>query len=356
VKRLALIAALAACGGPVARPVGPAPVGEPAKVAAPAPAAAVAWDKLVGPIRAVEVTSSDATLVPAARELLAAEVGHPLDRFRLRGVLARLLVARGVGDVTARGIQRADGITLVVELAPQPSVHALAAREAGGTEVAVPGQLSFSLGLPLDPAMIDAIADQMRERYLERGFVDVAVDWRTKPAAGGQVDVTIEIVPGKAVIVDAVEFRGNTHVGKAELTKVLVGELTAGSPWLDDKVTRARLLLTSYYYDHGFINVSIDDPKPAGEHTTLVFPIREGDQYKIGKVELKGLLVADAKKYLPLLGTKRGDVFNRSTIASGLVKIQEAAKAAGQGDVVVTPLTNIDPAKKLVDLTLDVGK
>jgi len=347
----ALIAGLGACGS-APPPVEPAIPPPPP----PAPPPVVLWNKLVGPIKAIDVATPDATLAPKAKDVLNGVVGKPLDRRELRAALTAVLALPGVSDVSARATQLADGIQVVVDVAPQPTLHALAARELGGQDLPLPGQLTAAIGLPIDPQLLDALGLQLREQYLAKGFTDATVEWKQTAAGKGAVDVAVEVTPGKASTIAGVDFKGNAHAKKAELVKVLGAGFAPSSPWNNDVVDRGQLLLTSYYYDHGYINVAIDAPKPSGGEATAVYTIVEGDQYRIGKLQVAGATPADSKKYLGLIGVKPGEIFNRSTITTGIGKLTEALHAAAAtATAQVLPITNIDTKKKLIDLTFQIG-
>ena len=62
----------------------------------------------------------------------------------------------------------------------------------------------------------------------------------------------------------------------------------------------------AYYYDRGYINVAVTLPAPSA---TATFEIKEGDQFRVGKLSIKDASPADQKKWLALLGVKKGDVF-----------------------------------------------
>ena len=128
----------------------------------------VEWSKLVGPIKAVDVNTPDATLVAKVKDAVAGVVGKPLDRGALRTALTVAIALPGVSDVGAHGTQLADGIQLVLDVTPQPTLHALVAREVGGADLPLPGQLTSAIGLPVDPALLDALGVQLRELYLSK--------------------------------------------------------------------------------------------------------------------------------------------------------------------------------------------
>ena len=87
-----------------------------------------------------------------------------------------------------------------------------------------------------------------------------------------------------------------------------------------------------------------------------MFTISEGDQFRVGKLDVTGVSAADAKKYLALVGVKSKDIFSRSAIVAGVQKITEAVHANGMTTANVLPLTKLDTAKKTIDLTLEVTK
>jgi outer membrane protein insertion porin family len=342
VKRLLVV--LAACSG-TAKPVEHPPIDTPT-----GPAPVVEWQKLVGPIKSIAVTSPDATLIAKVKEALAIEIGKPIDRRRLRGELATVLAMKGVADVDAGAKQLDDGVELVITLAPQPSLHALVAREVGGSEIPLPGQLATATNLPVDPAMLDSVTNMLREQYLAKGFTDVTATWTQAEAGKGQSDVAISVVPGKASTITKVEFKGNAHAKQADLEKAIAEDASPGRAFEANHIDRAALVITAYYYDHGYVNVKIDSPRASGEAAPATFTITEGPQFKLGKIEVKGVSADDAKKYRAMVKAKTGDVFSRSVLADAIQKIQEAAKA------VVTPLTDVKVDKKIIDLTIDISK
>jgi outer membrane protein insertion porin family len=342
---------LAGCGSaPPPEPAIPLPTDKK-----PAVAQVVEWKKLVGPIKAVDVTSPDATLVPKVKDALAGVIGKPLDRRELRTALTIVSQLTGVSEASAHGTQLADGIELVVEITPQPMLHALVAREVGGGELGLAGQLTSAIGLPVDPSLLDQLGQQIYTDYLAKGFTEATVTWKQTPAGQGAVDVAVEVTPGKASTITAVDFKGNAHAKKADLLKALGNDFAANTPWTSNLVARGWSALTNYYYDRGYVNVAVEEPQPPGQAGPLVYTITEGDQFHVGKLDFAGAPAADAKKYLGMIGVKQGQVFNRSAIAAGLKKVEEAIQAGGD-HAFVLPTTNIDPKKKVIDLKFEIEK
>jgi outer membrane protein assembly factor BamA len=338
IKRLLLV--LAACGGSAPPPV-VATIPQAGSAAAPID---VAWDQLTGKIVDVSVKASDATLVPKIKDLVAGELGKDLDRTRLREEINQAYALPGVADVLVRGTQRADGIAVELEVTAQPTVHAITAEPK---DVALPGQIAAANGLPLDPALLDSVTRALRDQYLANGYTSATARWTTRPA-GNQVDVTIAVTPGTATVIQKVEFTGNAHAKTAELEKTIALDVAPGMPWNDQRVARASLLISGYYFDRGYVNVQVTTPQPAA---TAAFAITEGDQFRVGKLSIKDAKPADEAKLLKLLGVKKGDIFSRSAMTLGMQKLQDATKSTN-----ITPITNIDAAKKTIDVVFDIPK
>lgn len=339
-------AGLGACGSTPKQVASPLP--EDSKPAA-GPPPHVLWSELEGNVKQITVNSEDATQVSAIKQTLAPELGKPLDRKRLRGELASMLGTKSVADATASAVQLEDGVELVVNVTSQPALHALTAHEVGGADIPLPSQLATATGLPLDPGLLDAVVGQLRGQYLAKGFTEVHATWKQIPS-GQMTDVAIEVTPGAASSITTIEMKGNAHAKKPELMKAIGANLAEKSPWSSEAVDHATLALTAYYYDHGYLNVTIDPPKPAGAASPAVFTVIEGDQYRIGKLSVTNASPVDAAKYIAFIGAKTGDIFNRSKLQAGILKIQDAVKAQ------VEPVTKLDTKKKTLDIELQLPK
>lgn len=345
-KRAALALLLVvACGGSPTQVASPLP--EDTKPAGPPPQ--VAWSELVGDVKTITVKSEDATQVAAIKQTLAPELDKPLDRKRLRGELASMLGTKSVADATASAVQLEDGIELIVTVTQQPALHALTVREVGGAVLPLPSQLATATGLPLDPGLLDVVVGQLREQYLAKGFTEVRATWKQTPT-GKQTDVAIEVTPGAASTITTIEMKGNAHAKKADLMKAIGANLAERSPWSAAAIEHAALALTAYYYDRGYLTVVVTAPKPAGTSSPALFTVIEGDQYRIGKLTVTNASAADATKYIAFIGAKAGDVFNRSKLQAGILKIQEAIKAQ------VDPVTKLDPKKKTIEIELQLPR
>lgn len=367
-RSLAALAALAlgACG-PAADPAKPVPRSGPgsssaagsassgsAATAVPPAMTPATWDQLRGSIRAVEIAATDAALRTRLQPLFAGEVGQRLERARLRKALAAAMAAGGVADVSARGVQLAGGIKLIIDIIPQPKIRRVSARDPGGKSILLTG-LSGAIFGQLDPARMDAEVARLRESYHARGYLRAEAMWSSTLVDQGEVDIVIEIAAGEPVTIGGIDFKGSKGVPAAELRKAIEKTLVAGDPLVAERLERAKLELEALYWERGYANITVRAPEvPDAGRADLVFRIQEGVKFKIGTVKVTGVPDPDAARYLKLFAVKQGDVFKRSAIVDGRQRVADAAVAAGNPAANVLPLTKVDLKKQTIDLTLEV--
>jgi outer membrane protein insertion porin family len=356
--RLAVLAVLAACGGGggKAPTPTPTPTAKPAPVVTPKSGLTTTADQLKGPIRSVDVAMavSDAGMQGQIVTLFADQVGKLLDRGKLRDTLARVLAMPTVADVAARGVQLDGGIKLIIDVRLQPTLRKLTAVETGGKSVPITGIAAPRIGAMLDPREIERTISDLHEKYVQRGYTTVAIDWHQVPVANG-VEVVIDVTQGDASVVDSVGFEGNKGVASADLVAVVNKLVVPGEPVRVEMIERATLELQAVYWERGYANSRIKSPVPTGGRQKLVFQVTEGPVFKIGTVTISGDVPAkEHVKYVRVFGVKPGDIFKRSAIADGRDRVAKEAAASGVKNPEVTPLTKVDLPHATINLTLEI--
>ena len=356
-KRALAILVVCACGGGHApKPVAPKPTPVVAPTPAPAPAKGTTGkaSELTGAIKSVRIEVALESRRAEVQAAFAGVIGKPLDLDQVRASLVDVMKIAGVANVAASGVQLADGIELVVQVTLHPVMKKISAIETGGKTIAL-GMAAMQNNTPLDPHRIQTLVASLRERYRSTGHFDVEVTWRRTPAEGG-VDVVIEVTPGVPASIGSVELKGNTIASSVLLPKI-AKLLVVGEPVLDDKLESAARVISGYYWDVGYANVSVNAPKVAAGKNAIVFRIVEGPKFKIGVVKLTGdVPEADRANFLKLFGVKQGDLFSRTAIADGVKRVVDAIIASGRPMANAFPLTKVDLTNNTIGLTLEINR
>jgi outer membrane protein assembly factor BamA len=205
-------------------------------------------------------------------------------------------------------------------------------------------RLALTSGAPFEPTRIARMADAARQVYVKDGHLDAAVDVYKHPAANGAMDLCVASVPGPRFTVGETRIVGATHVPVPELTKEMC-EGNAKGDVLDESVAECSVLrVSAAYWDHGFANVKVGEPRYVRHASTIDIEIPitdEGPQFHYGSI--KFFNGPPARNIL-----RTGAMFSRSSLQTAIQGIQYQTGARD-----VTPFTHVDIADKRIDLTFE---
>ena len=212
-------------------------------------------------------------------------------------------------------------------------------------------------GVRANPFVVKALSDTVKALYAGMGFPAARVVTTVKSLGGGNAGLTLTVEEGPRVTVGAISFEGVKQVSEAELRKAL--RSSVGVPYLEDLVERDTLALTTVYFDHGMVNVAVVNSTrtlavPVGA-VELVFQVKEGEVFRLGKVTLKGFSIGAEKDVLKSMEARSRSVFSRSVLQRDMERIRARAELLGI-IVEITPLTTIDTEKKTIDIAFELEK
>jgi outer membrane protein insertion porin family len=219
----------------------------------------------------------------------------------------------------------------------------------------------------LDPAKIKRNEEKIRDLYVEKGYYLADVTHEVQRKDQNKVDVYFIVDEHAKVEVRQVRFLGNKHFADDELKGAIgtqeggwLSFLTSSGTYREDAFDRDLLLLTAFYYDHGYINVKLGKPEielsADKRYLYITIPIDEGLPYDISNIDFKGDLIKPKGEYFRLMTTKPGERFNRSKLGQDIQHLNDIYKDVGYAYVNVQPLTAIDSQKRTVEVTFEVQK
>jgi outer membrane protein assembly factor BamA len=289
---------------------------------------------------------------------------HPSDVFsaeRMRADLGAILQLGVFDDASAYGlrVQQGAGVVLLYSVHDRPRISRIGFQGAKLLgDAALDAKLPMTKDSPYDAGTASRIALTVRDEYRLRGYdaARVVVVAEPTPGSPDHVDVRLKVDEGTQSRFAKLEFKGNKKGPEAELRKAAA--LEAGKPFVREEVERAALLVSTFYYDRGFVQVRVDPEigtANAQGVVPLAFVIDEGDVYSIGALHATKLGGPVEKELLDTVVRARPkQVFVRSKVVDDLERVNAFFASRGQ-KVVVTPLTEIDPKKKTIDLTFEIS-
>jgi len=168
---------------------------------------------------------------------------------------------------------------------------------------------------------------------------------------GARVSVPVE--EGAAYSWEQAVWTGNAALTAAELDAALgmkTGEVADGL-----KINKALREVREAYGRKGYIFLSLKPRQEFADETRRVtygFEIREGAQFRMGVLTIKGLAAADANRLKEKWALRPGDVYNASYVDEFLKKNLMSITRAGTMQQMETS-AKPDRQKLTVDVTLD---
>ena len=217
----------------------------------------------------------------------------------------------------------------------------------------------------LDHGKVTEGFDKVRKLYNEQGYVSAKVDYALSIESSNQAVLVLDIVEGNRLLIKKVSFEGNRTFSEGELR----GLIATKEEWIFSFITNRGVLdrdiltndiaiLSNHYYDHGYIDHKIDEPVILRDRDGLEVVIRvdEGQQYRVGKVEIGGDLLQDGKQMLRKVKLTTGQIFRGSRLREDITTITDMYSDKGFAFVQVDPVTKISAPEKTVDVALVITK
>ncbi|RCS50606.1 hypothetical protein DTL42_10900 [Bremerella cremea] len=163
----------------------------------------------------------------------------------------------------------------------------------------------------LDKSKLEQDIDALTSYYRSLGFFKAQVNRILEYSANGKwADVTFVIDEGPRYEVRNISFIGQTRFTKEQLASLL--KMNPGEYFDQKKMTADRSAISDLYGSQGYIHADIQaEPRFLEEPGTLdlVYDIREGDQYRVGNINIE--IAGD------LPHTKQAVILNRLSLQPG---------------------------------------
>ena len=211
------------------------------------------------------------------------------------------------------------------------------------------GVVTSRSGGVYSPATAEADANAIAAAYAEAGRLSARVTPRLIERANGRVDLAFEIEEGAVVEVERISFVGNRTFSerrlRGALATVQAGRLSTlfrADNYNEARVARDRQALQDFYLSRGFVDVQVlsgvTELTRERDGAYVTFTIREGQQYRIGRVsvvsEIGGI---DAAPYQAALTDRTGMLFTPTMVESLIQQAERVGYESGQRFVRAEP-------------------
>jgi outer membrane protein insertion porin family len=277
-------------------------------------------------------------------------VGRPYSPQVTEEDVRNLYATGNVSNVRIFGEPSGDGVKVIVVVATKSTVSEVAITGAQRIKVTkLREEISTKPGEALSEATLEADRQKIIELYRNKGYSDVDVRFRTETSdRQGTSRVIFEVVEGARTKIDKVSFEGNASVSRKDLLKVIktkpkgllnIFSSTAGK-LNSDQVEEDQNAIRDLYASRGYIDADVKPPliTRRGDEVDVLFPIVEGQQYRVGKVVYTGAKVFTLDDINRVTKLRTGGIYSPQGLAADRKAISDLYGSRGYIDLQVMPV------------------
>ena len=331
----------------------------------PSAASAWSWGDRIAEIR---VSGNEKVESEAVLEIVRMRVGDLLRQDAVAEAIKDAYRLRYFKDIRVEVEDGDEGTVVVIIVSEKPAIRDVIVE--GNKKVTtedikeVMNLRPFSI---LSEAKVRANGRKIEDLYLEKGFFLAEVATTITSESNNEVTVKFSITENKKVLVKEINLVGCENV-KASYIKARLQTKAAGIlPGLGQAGTYRRDTLDTdteiiaYLYSaFGYVDAQVSKPEvflsPDKRWVYVTIHVEEGEQYRVGTVDIDGDLLFEKEELNKLLKTEAGEVYNRVEVAEDVQKLVDKYSSKGFAFANVIPLPRQDRERKVIDLVFDISK
>lgn len=316
-------------------------------------------------IEDIEIEGLERITAGTALTYMPVQVGDTFDDARSAEVIRALYQTGFFSDVELA--RRNDVLVVIVE--ERPAINEISF--TGNRDIPSEGLTEALRGVGLQPGrvfnrtVLDQIETELRQQYLARGRYNVEIDIEITELPRNRVDVDITIAEGRVAKIRKVNVVGNEAFEDRAITRRFESGVPPWWAFLSrrDNYSREKLAgdlerLRSRYLDAGFLNFDVDSTQvtltPDRSDIYITINVDEGEQFRIGEVNLAGDLVVPAEELRELIEIEPGEIFSRRQVVNSAERITRRLGVEGFAFANVNPIPEVDEQDQQVAMTFFV--
>ncbi|MCH8082864.1 MAG: outer membrane protein assembly factor BamA [Myxococcales bacterium] len=229
--------------------------------------------------------------------------------------------------------------------------------------------LTLTTGSALDYPLLFENRARIEGLYRAQGFYLAEVSYEIAELGEASISVDFIVVENEKLKLREIRFEGNEVFTDSQLKKGFKTKVwrfwSIATSWLDRSGTyseplfRQDLILVKKQYDeNGYIQAEVGYPEALPVESGLIVSVEidEGEQFRVGGIDVVGDNTVDLDGLREKLSLKQGDIFNRTFLTQDVEGLQRHYTDRGFFMADVTPLTDLSEEDLSIDVVFQVEK
>lgn len=223
------------------------------------------------------------------------------------------------------------------------------------------------------PAKVQKMKKTISDLLSEKGLLAAKIDTEIKKAGKNEVEVVIKIDEGPKVRVGDVVFQGNTKLPESTLKwsmkdnrpHTFFNWIAGKDVYKQNKVKDDLDQIKKKYQENGYMEATVGQPRveefsrrtvlfKKQKMMRLIIPVNPGYLYRVGEIKIEGNKAFAAKGLRTMVKLQPGEVYSVKLREKTIEDISELYRNYGYLYLQVTPIENLDPKSKTVNVTFNI--
>ncbi len=319
-------------------------------------------------ISKIQISGNQRVEDDAIRIHISQQTGQPLDDAAVDADIKAIYKMGFFDSVTAAVERRGGAGVLVYKVSERPQItdvkfYGMKAIRSNDDKIVA--AVKIHPGAILDPIAIKETINNVTQIYSDKGYTDAKVTFKAIPQPDNTAFAEFDVVEGGTVQITKINFEGNKVFSSSVLSSVmetkthssLLSWLTGWGALDRKKLQEDVDRLTAFYYDNGYLNVQVAQPRIArsGDKITLTVVVDEGLPYRVGRISIDGNLKFPRRELRKQLTMKSGELFRGSTLQHQVLALSDFYSNRGYAYVNVDPRTQLISATKRVNVSFVIN-
>lgn len=271
-------------------------------------------------------------------------------------------------DVQVEEEKKPGGVILTYIVSEKPTVKIIT---VSGNKVIDTEKIKKEITIVADTILsrkeIEASIKKIKALYQNEGYYLVEISQTQKPMPKNSVEVVFNIKEGNEVTLKKIMIEGNHAFTDDQIKAVmetkgdwLFAWATSAGDFKEDVFKKDLEKIDSFYQDNGFIEVEIGEPRielsSDRKNMFIIIPVKEGRQFKVGRIDIQGNTLLSDKEVADILGFKKGSVFNRGKLENGIITLSDIHAQKGYLFADIIPVRKFPKDLPIINMNITIDK